>query len=656
MKKKKKLPKPKQKSLDQIHNPYSAIKVKLHKIIKSPAHLQVLEDVVVRVNKIVINTYQFIKLYLIYTIGNDDGVRFPYIDEKFIRRCMATVSTGSNRGRKPIDTKLEEDLKKFYEKYYRSLNSEKVDSTLLWDILAYEAADMSKNILNNIKAHYLNRVRQFINCQFGLKERIKEIEQSLLTSEEKREEIRLIRSEVRKLKDDVFNIEKCKRYSSSSEWHEWLDKYKPSLIPNKSKFDKDSVFYDIHSNTIDYLPHMMLLNHHFEKFGLKQFHSVPIRSSIKPSYITIDTTVLIVLFGPKGKKQAMKENVCGNKNFWNEIFDMKNKVFKRNNFVFNDMIKTDGLGTSLLFIRRDLYGKERVPQTIEVKEQYITEAPNKDELNQKKVVAIDPNKGDIIYCIDDERTTFRYTANQRRFETGTKRYNKDTIKMKETVLPRGYTVQACENILAKHNSKTCDMEKFAEYIRYKTEINERLFEHYQQEKFRRYKFNIYTNTQRSEAQMINNFRRKYGEPEDVVIAFGDHEQHKQMKYHEPTKDIGMRRLFRKNGFQVYLVDEYRTSKRCNNCGCDVENFLDRPSKRPWRKGEVVKVHGLVRCTNANCKIKWNRDYNAALNILDISNSAIVGQERPVALRRGNGLSKPSELLQDGSLAEISFGK
>jgi hypothetical protein len=38
-----------------------------------------------------------------------------------------------------------------------------------------------------------------------------------------------------------------------------------------------------------------------------------------------------------------------------------------------------------------------------------------------------------------------------------------------------------------------------------------------------------------------------------------------MKFKEPTIGIGMRTLFRKRGYQVYLVDEFRTSRRCSNC-------------------------------------------------------------------------------------------
>ena len=43
------------------------------------------------------------------------------------------------------------------------------------------------------------------------------------------------------------------------------------------------------------------------------------------------------------------------------------------------------------------------------------------------------------------------------------------------------------------------------------------------------------------------------------------------------------------------------------------------SLRPWHKGELVLCHGLLRCTNEQCKRGWrhrlwNRDVAAALNM------------------------------------------
>jgi len=60
-------------------------------------------------------------------------------------------------------------------------------------------------------------------------------------------------------------------------------------------------------------------------------------------------------------------------------------------------------------------------------------------------------------------------------------------------------------------------------------------------------------------------KRIFGDEKEVVVCFSDYEQKQHMKYKEATKGKGMRTLFRKAGFQTYLVDEFRTSRMCCKC-------------------------------------------------------------------------------------------
>ena len=39
----------------------------------------------------------------------------------------------------------------------------------------------------------------------------------------------------------------------------------------------------------------------------------------------------------------------------------------------------------------------------------------------------------------------------------------------------------------------------------------------------------------------------------------------------PTKGVGLRRVIQKK-FNVVLVDEFRTSKLCSKCNCELENY------------------------------------------------------------------------------------
>ena len=165
----------------------------------------------------------------------------------------------------------------------------------------------------------------------------------------------------------------------------------------------------------------------------------------------------------------------------------------------------------------------------------------------------------------------------------------------------------------------------------KNRINHILFGFYQRELFRKLKFGRYINTKRNEQKMINNFRKTFGNPEDVVICIGDWEQKKQMKFKEPTLGIGMRSLFRKNNYKVFLVDEFRSSCKCSKCnGGLCEKFMVRKNPRP-DKYDVRLVHRLLRC-KSGCGL-WNRDRNGSSNIYKIAETAINKLERPSYLCR-----------------------
>ena len=92
----------------------------------------ILNDTCSRTNQIVIHTYQFLRLWILYKYHNKLDI--PIITEELIRMVMNTLSTKDNRGNKPTDEnlKLLEELNKFYEEHYKNLNYEnKINSSYL---------------------------------------------------------------------------------------------------------------------------------------------------------------------------------------------------------------------------------------------------------------------------------------------------------------------------------------------------------------------------------------------------------------------------------------------------------------------------------------------------------------------------------------------
>lgn len=662
------------KSDDQLNqlNYYTTHKNSLNNILSANSNSIIknrINDAVIRTNKIIIHTYFFLKLYLIHCFNNH--LDFPLINEKFLEICMKTVAKKTHKaGRKPTQQtqKIMEPLITFFNQEYTNLitdpDHEIVNFGHLMQVLKYEAIDMLTNIKNNISANYIDHLNALVNLQFGIKEKINQINQSNATDKQKRKDRKIIYDLYRPIKQDLLNPDSRADYQSQPQFHQWIQTHKAKLIPTKIFFSKNNIYYDVKASPLNYLPCMIYINQLLESINLTKdendpqkrlFHAIPLRTDIKPKYITFDTTCLIELLEDNNKNQYRQNVIKCKDKIWGDFFLLNQKCFKRGQkYVFNHQIKTDGVGVSILLIRKDLLGQTKIKQKTAFVEQYIDEIEITNNLKKKKIVAIDPNKRDIIYCSDQnvlDQTqkkkrnknshTFRYTANQRRMETRNNKYNKIIDNDKKITIINNQTIKQLETQLSKYNSKTCRYQSFQEYVKTKNELNHQLFDYYQLNLFRKLTFNRFINTQKSESQMIKNFKQTFGPPEDVLIAFGDHEQKKQMKYHEPTKDIGMRRLFRRFGYQVYLVEEHRTSCRCYRCGNQTEKFLKRESSRPWRKGHIVEVNGLLRCQSVTCKTVYNRDYNATQNILKICECALSKKPRPLYLCRGVKLPIPA---------------
>jgi len=390
---------------------------------------------------------------------------------------------------------------------------------------------------------------------------------------------------------------------------------------------------------MDYFPCMITMMKQVENDEETISNVFPLRSSIGPGYIRLDTITLVNLLLRKeqGKKNDYSNQGNTKKHedkIWKFFFRTEKKMFRKNDFSFHHMISTDGVGVSILFIRDDLVGK-RLPSVKKgvSKELYIDELNDYSALRDKTIVGIDPGKEDLIYCVDNatkDANVFRYSQNQRRKETKMKKYNNIILGMKTNKI-QGKSVIEYETELSLYNRKTLCMDKFKSYITEKNRINHMLFGFYAKQLFRKLKFGRDINIKRNEQKMMNDFRKMYGNPDEIVICIGDWEQRKQMKYKEPTLGIGMRSLLRKNNYRVYLVDEFRSSCKCSKCdGGICEKFMVRKNPRP-NKDDMRLVHGLLRC-KSGCG-EWNRDRNGSSNIYKIAYQAIYGMERPSYLCR-----------------------
>lgn len=617
---------------------YKSVKVSLKHILKhNDINQPKINRVVIKAHKIVIHTLQFIKLYLLDHYQTHNSL--PIIDEKFINSCMKILCISKNVGRPPKEeTKtLKDKLKYFYDKHYKHLRqNEQLDYTHMNAILNYLTTDILTMYENNIKQHYVEYVERYVNIVWRKKEIVRLIRKVKKTKRERITSIYKLCSQLRKIKNDLLNVSD-NEYGSNKIYHKWISEQKKNIIPNKSSFQKDNLFYDLQCCPQDYLIPMIHMMKEIESSEYSIYNVFPLRNEIIPKHIRIDTTTLVHVL--MTKKQGNKNFYLTNGNLkkyqhaiWKFFFRTERRCFKKTDYSFHHMISTDGVSCSIIFLRSDKVGKKIIQDKIPRPEKYIDELEDYSKLQDKRIVAIDPNLSDLLYCVDSDerdRNFYRYTQNQRRKETKQKKYQKILLDFKKSKIGT-QTIIELETEISLFNRKTLIIDDYKKYLATKNEINHILFNFYEGYIFRKLKLNGCWNRMRTEQRLINRFQKIFGSGSETIVCIGDFEQKKHRKFKEPLKGKGFRNLFRKNGYQVYLVDEFRTSCKCSNCGGDCEKFRKCRNPKP-NKNDTILVHGVVMCKT--CSALWNRDENASRNIYKISYNAINDKERPKYLDR-----------------------
>ena len=389
--------------------PYQTMKIPLKSILCDKEALPVMTQLVFDMNELVIHTYQFIRMYLLYLYKNNKD--FPTIDDTFILYSMKTLGTRDTRGKKSVNTDLLEKLDTFYTNEYQPLvNHEKVSLLNKTYLLPYLATHIHTAFSNNITERFTKHLLRFIN-----------ITTSHITED---------KSILFHFKNRLFNLEEEKYVK----FIEWKETYLSHILPSRDDIKK-SIHYDVKVRPFSYLKGMLYMNSVLEEHERKLFQPIPLRTDIIPKYITLDTACLVSLFcpeknkdGTKSKKGELLKHIKDNKvDIWSYFINLDNKIFKNKHYQFSYQIQTDGVGCSLLFIRKDLVENKKwgskIPITEEKDYPYLESLDDTEltKLKSRKIIGCDPGKRSLVYMVDEEGTKLQYTAPQKRIESKAKR-------------------------------------------------------------------------------------------------------------------------------------------------------------------------------------------------------------------------------------------
>lgn len=115
--------------------------------------------------------------------------------------------------------------------------------------------------------------------------------------------------------------------------------------------------------------------------------------------------------------------------------------------------------------KNEIKKKKRTRNGVEFK--YIEELSSEelDKLKTVNKVKVDPGKKNLYMTKDDKGTYFRYSNKQRARETKRQEYQKRLERYKEKM-----NISKIEKELTNFRSKTCNFDKFKEYIKKRNEV------------------------------------------------------------------------------------------------------------------------------------------------------------------------------------------
>ena len=628
---------------------YKCIKLPINSILNNNEESQnifnTIQDAVYRTNYITTKTSLLLRLWCLDKYHN--GIDIPFINENTIKMCMKSLILASS-GPKPKNNNL-----LLLNEFKNLHNFTLEDGVNLSSILNYYAITILTSIETNIKMHFFDYVNRFINSYF------KVFYKDEITNKEFKKQLF---KDLYVVKNDILNG----TLKANVKFHNWINEYRFKIVPEEFEIN---YYYDVKATPQKYLKYMIFMNIELEKIEGKMYQFFPLQSSIIPNHIQIDTKSVIELLVDKGKKEYL-DNIEVNKEFlWDKFFNITQKI---KDYKFDNTIITDGYATSLRFIHNDYIEGEKIKKekmkkgrkdakemTEEYKEQKkldkkilqdekkelnklkqkdkpkkiekIQEFPYIDDVEkvdlEGKHIFIDPGKRSLFTMMNDDGRFYSYTNKQRVNETKRLKYQNILKKYRDEL-----EITSKENELSLYNSKSCNINKYREFITKKINTNEVLYKLYQNNKFRQYKWYAFINKKRTEDNMLNKIEKTY--TKDSIIIIGDWSIGKQMKNFISTPNLSLKRKLQER-FKVYNIDEYRTS--CLNYKTEELSknlyLVDKINKE--RKMHSILTYKMENKRNGCI----NRDKNGCKNIQKVFNYYIEYDERPERYKRGVDLQK-----------------
>jgi hypothetical protein len=569
-------------------------------LCKEPALALPIGPVLSAVNQMTCEAYELANFHVLRMLRNKKQLGF--LDQTFFQRCCYAVCYEGKWRYELEDDDLDESARVFDS--WRPADYKPVDAKDMRSIIQTMGLSMATAASNLVKTNFYRRCYQYIkktlDCKAGYARNI------------------------------------CALV--------WGDRRKePSLDPFVLRMREKMPECPLRSTTIQ---HFMPLLNVFQRHVEGRKHSLlPHKASFTTPFLTINANVLRKLIQLAGVKDVPSEGdfLKQQDAWWGKLFKV-NKLETKNRW-FGHQIMTDGKSVKVLMLRERHTPKHVVHVDMGVDQDglvHLTIHPyqlNPSDVLDKSLLrvvrSVDPGLRKIatsagVRLNPGSPSTMLPTKSVSAGEFYHDAHYKSSTRRMQRWTQSAPGVAAANLELANKHYDTfqgCKLRMLSIW-----QHMEVLFAHYGAMRFRNQKLLRHIGMKRKLHAMCLDLVEGLP-PDNVCIGYGDFSRGTGMKGAPPGPYRKLEKELKKHA-HVLSIPEWGSSKTCSQCHeRSLHNMVTCVHKEDGSCGKT-KVHGVLHCSTSDCLGKtWDRDVNAALNILLLTMSALNGWAwRPTAMK------------------------
>ncbi|DBA74950.1 TPA: hypothetical protein ACH3X1_010296 [Trebouxia sp. C0004] len=322
---------------------------------------------------------------------------------------------------------------------------------------------------------------------------------------------------------------------------------------------------------------------------------------------------------------------------------------------FSDEVQTDGVSVSVLYFQphpaqSPVADTQSATRSRKRKRQQQTSAEWVRGLSDRnigqaqRIVGLDPGRKSLFTAAIHSQAAADSLQQQRSFGSTRTKYSTLSwssgrwreasginyrLNKTQLWLSQNCTLKAA--LEETPSAKVATVEMFTQHINYRMQHEVAALEHFGDRRHRQLRWRTFIKRQQAYSAICRSISAG---SKDTVVAYGDASFSSSCcKGNPSTPTVSLRRNL---GYhcKVFDTDEFRTSRLCCACKTAMEG-MPLPVTERGRRDHGPESYSVRLCRNTEChRTLWNRDVNAAINILRLF------------LDWADGRAKPPEFCRD----------